>query len=212
MDFIIILVKNLSYFSILLLLLSSLFFLKNRYKKSYWIKTYLFLLLGLETLVLFLYFQSTNNLFIFTISFLVHFLFLTQFYFSKVFSIQKKKICLTIGVGFLPLLFAIIFKNNIAYFSPYDRVLYSLIIMGYALFYILHMIQGRINTNKPQIILNNSILLFFTIDAFLALATDFLINKKLLQVVAGFWFFRAILLQIFYGSLIYYGWKNHKVE
>ena len=75
--------------------------------------------------------------------------------------------------------------------------------------YMYGVLKERIKVNKKENILNNSILLFFCVDAFLAIATDYLINNSLI-IVSWFWTFRAVLLQVFYVSLIYYLWKGVK--
>lgn len=193
----------LNYISILIVLFGVFICILNKNKNN-WECIYLVVILLFEVCSFFpdLLVNRDITLFI-NFSFLVHFVFLTHFYIHK--RVFKKSIII---VGFL-LLLSICLNIVPSYFKLYLRFIYSLAITFYSLMYMYGVLKERIKVNKKENILNNSILLFFCVDAFLAIATDYLINNSLI-IVSWFWTFRAVLLQVFYVSLIYYLWKGVK--
>lgn len=197
----------LNFLSAFILFFGVIFFIRIKFNWGYF---YILILFFFEigSRILGHFFKS--NILIFNISFFIQFAFLTHFYFSKVYLINKNLKNSVISLGFLLLLLA--YLNAIpSYLQPYIRVIYSFTIMLYSLGYIYLLLKERITYKKYTTLLNSSILLFFCIDAFLAIATDYLINNSLL-LVSWFWMFRAIFLQLFYGTLIYYVWKTGKTQ
>jgi hypothetical protein len=202
-------IGKLFHFSSISILILGAFILLKRIGKIQLSLMYVLCMLLFELLVIVVaYYLSKSTSFLFLISYFIHFVFLSIYYFQENL-ITKKYKRIIIGLGLLPLLLYII-PNSL--YQSYGRVFYSFIIMLYSLFYVLYIIQGKIKIKRPQMVLNSSILLFFTIDTFLTFGTSYLIDKERLSLVSWFWSFRAILLQLFYVSLIYYGWKNHKIK
>ena len=194
----------------ILILFSGLFIsLKNKIK-NYKTIFILFLFLS-ETIGFFCFFVGKQSLFIFSFSCLIHFLFLTFFYF-KVFIIHNKITHLTIGVSLLQVIGYLLSKKYLLFFQPYDRAFFSFAIMLFSLTYFSFVLIGKIKYKKYYFLFNCSVLLFFSIDAFLSLGTEFLIQQKSLILVAWFWFFRALLLQYYYVNLIYLNYKKWKVN
>jgi len=188
--------------SILILIFgSSLYFFKKSKVSSIYIYILVLLLFEIASRILGYLFKS--NYLILSFSFFIHFLFLTYFYFSKIYRVNKLKKYSVIGLG----LIILIISN---YIQPYDRFIYSLTITCYSLFYVYIWLKGNLRTDIRHNLLNGSILLFFCIDAFLAIGTEYLITNSL-ELVSWFWFFRAILLQLFYITLVYFVWKTQKV-
>jgi hypothetical protein len=152
--------------------------------------------------------NTIENITIFiSVSFFMHFAFLTHFYLSKIYLLNNKLKTGVISLGVVLLLLNIIGTQNQYHF--YGRFIFSVVITLYSLIFIYQFLKERITYKKELFIFNSSILLFFCIDAFLAIASDYLINNSLV-IVSWFWFFRAVLLQLFYISLIYYLWKTGK--
>lgn len=182
---------------------------QNNSKDRRWITNYLASLLFLEGVVLYVgAYLERNTLFLFSVSFFIHFVWLAYFYNREVFEFPYSFYITLITIGFLLLLLHLTTNNNLTWLQPYARIPYSLIITLYSLGYFYALVRGKIATNYPRDLLNTAILLFFGIDTFLATGTPYLIKREYLQIVAWFWFFRALLLQSFYIALIYFGWKS----
>jgi hypothetical protein len=192
------------------ILIFGIFFtaIQKKHKDKNWLLAYLILILNIEALPLLI----VNIFSMFTLGFFIHFLFLTHFYCLIIFkmtSIQRNKIfCL----GLLPFLLSLLPEPYYYYFQYYERVPYSFTIMLYSLMYFYALISGSIATIHSRNILNGAVLLFFTLDLFLALGTKFMIAKDLLALNSSFWSIRAISLQLLYIALINYGWKSSKSQ
>jgi len=157
------------------------------------------------------YLLSGNNLFMLSISSFVNFAFLTYFYCAYFFKKSIKKIIPIILIGTIPMIISLILGYSFQNFQSYDRALYSFAIMLLSLYYFYWILNENEKASRESIILNSFVLLFFSIDTFLAVGTNYLINENLM-LVAWFWFFRAIFLQLYYGSLIYYSWQIGKTQ
>ncbi len=151
-----------------------------------------------------------DNLYLFSLSFFLHFSFLVFYYFRVMFKYENILFTvLLIGVGGVPMAVNLSVGYSTSSFQSYDRLLYDFIIMILSLSYF-YVSLGRNDISKSSLVFNGFVLAFFTIDIFLAAGTNYLINESLL-LVAWFWFFRAILLQLYYCSLIYHTWKTGKI-
>ncbi|PKH49393.1 hypothetical protein CXF68_01240 [Tenacibaculum sp. Bg11-29] len=176
-------------------------------KKHNWI--YIALLFIIEIVSVFPFVVNNNVRLLMLVSFFVHFVFFTIFYFSKVSLFKNEFKVWVISIGVLVLLTSVVVPENYLQFD--GRFVYSLTITFYSLMYFYSFLKEDIKPCKYEIILNSSILFFFCIDAFLAIATSYLINNNL-TLVSWFWFFRAVFLQLFYISFVYYLWKILKVQ
>lgn len=152
-----------------------------------------------------------SNSFLFSISAFVHFAFLTVLYRKSFGLFRKAHLGLLIALGTIPMLLQLAIPFELPVFSSFDRLIYDLAIMVYGLTYFLWTTSDKLILQRKKFILNCSILLLFSVDALLAIGQDFLFNGSLL-LIAWFWFFRVLLLQLFYGSLIYYAWKPGKTH
>lgn len=154
---------------------------------------------------------GNNNLILFSFSCLIHFIFLTLIYAKYFFNIKRKHTLAIILIGSIPLF---VFNTNwipdSIKFESYDRALYSLIFVIYSLTYFYQTIKTTPLRNYG-LILNASVLIFFSLDVFLAVGTNYLINENL-TLVSWFWTIRALFLQLFYVSLIHFIWKDGKIQ
>lgn len=166
-----------------------------------------FLILLLFEIVSYLF--SDNNLFLLSISSFANFAFLIYFYFKHLLDIKFNKAIPIILLGIVPMIVSLVLGYNFQNFQSYDRALYSFAIMLLSLYYFYWLLNENKKASKESIILNSFVLLFFSIDTFLAVGTNYLVNENLM-LVAWFWFFRAVFLQLYYGSLIYYSWQIGK--
>jgi hypothetical protein len=176
-------------------------------KKHNWI--YIVLLFIIEIVSVFPFVINNNVRLLMLVSFFVHFVFFTNFYFSKVSSFKNEFKVWVISIGLLVLLTSVVVPENYLQFD--SRFVYSLTITFYSLMYFYSFLKEDIKPYRHEIILNSSILFFFCIDAFLAIATSYLINNNL-TLVSWFWLFRAVFLQLFYISFVYYLWRISKVQ
>jgi len=192
-----------------MLLLGVLLCISKKVKYN-WTNLYLIVILLFETSSFFIDdFLKGSIAFFISLSFFTHFVFLTHFYLFKIYLLNNKLKTGVISLGIVLLLLNIIGTQNQYHF--YGRFIFSVVITFYSLIFIYQFLKERIAYKKELFIFNSSILLFFCIDAFLAIASDYLINNSLV-VVSWFWMFRAVFLQLFYISLIYYVWKTGKIR
>jgi hypothetical protein len=203
--------KFLNVFSIAILIFGLFLNFKTKsHPNKNWLLAYLFSLLTMEVLVVYIAIYLKGDMFfMFILSFFIQFLFLTHFYCSTVFQLSSTKRNIILCLGLLPFLIYTLPDSYRSFIQYYDRVPYSFIIMLYSLMYFYKLINGNIPTINSRNILNGAVLLFFTLDLFLALGTRYLISESLL-LVSWFWSIRAFFLQLFYCALIYYGWKSSK--
>ncbi len=143
------------------------FWLKKKLSYTLPVGVYLFGLLLIEMLSLIWghYFRK-SGLILFTLSFFLHFVFLSVFYQNHLFQLKRKWVILTIGLGALPLFLSQITSNVPTGFQSYDRAIYSFVIMLYSLYFLYQLIQGR-NWKPEEVLLNSSVLIFFALDTFL---------------------------------------------
>lgn len=200
-----------SIFSIVILISGFSFALSSKkYDHKNWLLAYLISLLTMESISLFIGLYLTGNfLFLFTPFFFIQFLFLTYFYCSSVFQVSSTKRNIILGLGLFPFLTYILPEPYRSFLQYYDRAPYSFIIMVYSLIYFRALLNSHIPSIHSRNILNGAILLFFTLDTFLAIGTKYFITENLL-LVASFWCIRVLFLLLFYCTLIYYGWKSSK--
>lgn len=198
----------LSSISILILFFGTIFYFLRKQSKNTILFIYVIILFLFEVTSVFtgLLLKVTDTI-LFSLSFFIHFVFLTHFYFFETHLFKSKFKNKVIGLAVLILLLNFIVPQN--YFDV--RFIYSSTITFYSLMYLYRFINETREVGKLEVFLNGSILLFFCIDAFLAIATNYLITKSI-TLVSWFWFFRAVLLQFFYVCLIYYLWKKVKCQ
>ena len=195
-------------FSNSILIIGLILLLRNRIYN--WVLLYLFFLWLFEFLSIYIgVILKKNDNIIFILSFILHLIFLTNYYFKNIF---HKNNILKIIIYVTGLIMAVLnLYSTVDFFKDYTRFMLSLTITIYSLIYIYNIINGTLKNHSPSNILNYTILLFFCTDAFLAIATDYLVSNHL-NLVSWFWFFRALLLQTFYIGLIYYAFKSHKTQ
>jgi len=197
----------LTYVSMAILVLGLILFGQGKSGKvNYWFYLYFGVLLGIELLS---YNSRSNNLFLFSIASFINFAFLFYYYGTHIFKVETRKLIPVILIGMAPMIIGLSSADSSLNFQSYDRFIYSLCIMLLSLYTFYFMLNQDETVSKEQIILNSAVLLFFTVETFLAIGTNYLINESLM-LVAWFWFLRVILLQVFYGSIIYYAWQIGK--
>ncbi|WP_148268276.1 hypothetical protein [Saprospira grandis] len=183
----------------------------KQYAEKNWTLTYLLFLLATEGLASYIgFYRQESVFFMFILSFFLHFSFLNLYYNHFLFQHPPWKTLLSASLGLIPFLLFVLPEPYYQLFRYYDRLPFSFSIMLASLLYFYQLVSGKRTYEKPTTLLNASILLFFSLDAFLALATEYLIHENLI-LVSGFWTIRAICLQLFYSALIYHGWARSKM-
>lgn len=172
---------------------------------------YIIALILLELLSKMTYiYGSKSNLILLPISALVHLFFIVQIYSTRIFEIKRKKVNRILFFLMLPLccLICLNLTNPIEQFQSPDQLFSSFVIILFCLFYLKYSIQGnQISMNYH--FMNAMALCFFSLNLLLFAASNYLVNEKL-DFVSRFWTFRAIILQLFYISLIHTTWKIGK--
>lgn len=193
--------KILSIISISLLFGGLIYILKRSLSKRIaWLIFYISILALCE---IYGYLNRTNNLIVFWISSIAHFYFITFIFFRDIF---KKKFILHCLLPILGSIFLILSAPKYGFFEEYiskANLIYDPLMILYALIYFGQLLSTNNKINQNHFRLFTGVLLFFGIDFFLALSSNFLINQSL-YLVAGFWFLRGILLQYYYYTLIRY--------
>lgn len=149
-----------------------------------------------------------NNLFLFSIHSFVNFVFLSKLYYTNFFKKSGNKIWGWIGLSTIPMLISYGTWYTKGTFQSFDMLFYNLVIVCTALSYINIIMEDFHKIPKHYMVLEASILLLFSVEFIITLAYSSLIIRGFLESVANFWFFRAILVQLFYFSLIYFTWQE----
>lgn len=191
-----------------LVLLVGFLSLLKRYSK---IKIALVLLLGgsllLETIDLYTRLSGiyTNNHFNYAISQFLFLVLITEIYAVNFFKMSlyfRKVIHVLAVILFIMNIFLLEAKQH---YSTYANVFVSCVLCYYSLCYFSKIIKTGA-TKKDALLLNVSVFFFFSVEALISLTFNFLISNYL-NWVAPIWFFRAVLLIIFYSTLINFGWN-----
>jgi hypothetical protein len=184
--------------------------LSKKHDHKNWLLAYLSCLLVMESLSLVTGVHLESYFpYLFIPFFFIQFLFLNHFYCSSVFQLSSTKRNTILGLGLIPFLTYLLPEPYRSFFQHYDQTPYSFTIMVYSLMYFYALINKNIAIIHARNVLNGAVLLFFTLDTFLAIGAKYLLTENL-SLVTYLSFFRAIFLQLFYGTLIYYGWKSSK--
>lgn len=152
------------------------------------------------------------NIFLFHLSSFVHFFFIALCYYYYFERSRWLKYTVIISIGFILLLLI----NPMAYegtqnFHLYTNVLYNLAVVAFSFLYFIGIVIKGIRPQPFELFFNSVVLVYFSYDAIISLSSNFLINEHL-DLVAPFWLFRTLLLQLLYVSLINFSWQTGKIR
>jgi hypothetical protein len=150
------------------------------------------------------------NIFLFHLSGFVHFFFITLCYYYYFDRGKKLVYILVLSIGFILLLVNSTAYNGTETFHLYTNVLYNLAVVALSFLYFIGIVINGIRPQKFELFFNSIVLIYFSYDAIISLSSNFLINEHL-DLVAPFWLFRTLLLQLFYVSLINFAWQTGKI-
>jgi hypothetical protein len=191
--------KFLPIVSIVILLCGLIYRLFSSRKKK-WPTTYLLLLLFFEV---YPYILQYYNLPILSISAFIHFAFLTYFFYSDFFDSKHIYKYIILGLGISPLIILYPTMNSSRDYQAYSTFIYDFVIVICIFIFYLKKMKVPQNYDKRIDRFINCALLYFSFDLFLSISSNYLVNESLI-LVAGFWFLRAILLQLYYVAIIRY--------
>lgn len=205
--------KSLWGFSIAILICGGMaILLKGHGRKNLLLLSYLVAILLLEA-ISYYYSEYTSkrlNIFLFHLSGFVHFSFIALCYLWYFEREKRIKYAVLVGLGFLLLLVTSSGYDGPANFHLYGNVLYNLAVISFSFSYFMMLILKGIKPPRFELFLNGTILVYFSYDAVISLSSNFLVNEHL-NLVAPFWLFRTVLLQLFYVSLINFSWQIGKI-
>lgn len=151
------------------------------------------------------FFIGKYNLFLFWVSTIVNFFFLSSLYLPILFQQKKKLTRYFIAIGLVAIALLILL-GKMDLLPMYLRLGFGFLFVIYGLITVYTSLKTESEVSASLLTLTFFLLLFFSIDTFLASCTVFMVRFEL-EIVAGFWFVRALFLQLFYIGLLNYSWR-----
>lgn len=105
----------------------------------------------------------------------------------------------------------LIYPINANFVFHYNAFI-GLIILGYPISYFLKLIKQEIQYNLKYFSFNAIVFLFFSLDIILYVMLKFIVDVKLFESIKGIAYFRFFIIQLFYISLIYFGYQLSKAK
>lgn len=170
---------------------------------------YLFFTLLLQVLNDVLYWYEIPNIYIFSVSYYLNFLYLSYYFFQYIFQIRKKIYLPILVIGSIPMFLKLILKDSIQNFEAYDWAFYDGWIVVLTLLALFKILQAT-KINKNHLWISFGILAFFGFDFSLALGMNYLINGDQ-STVLWIWVIRAFVLLVYFFILNIFTWKILKV-
>lgn len=166
------------------------------------VRTYLFFLFCLECLSLFYsIFGNGENIFLFGLAPFINLFFFLKIQKSFIENIAKSLSYVLMIASIPTAILFYSFSSNKEGFQGYSLLICGAIIVLISAFYTYFIVSGRFPIDKNTLRFNYAALLFFSMDVFLSIPSNFLINASVL-IVWVFWIIRWLLLVNFYVSLI----------
>ncbi len=193
-------------FSIVLnciLIIGGLYFLTKKYRSP--LGYYLLATLLLQFLGDYIFKLGFTNLYLFSISYYLNFLYISYYYFKYIIKIPKKVYYSILIAGSIPMWVKLLLRENLKYFEAYDWIIYDAYIVILALTGILKVIQNT-KADKNHLLISFFILAFFGLDFSVAFTMNYLVNGKP-DIVLWIWHVRAIVLIGYFLTLSICTWK-----
>lgn len=181
------------YVSFFLCLVGGLFVKKTA------VRIYFFVLLAIE-----IYSEILSyNLELLLLCYITHLLFLSYVFIQNKFvAIHAKDNRVKLFLGVLVSSQLLIAYSGLDSYHYWARISTNFIIVVCSFMYFIRLYLDQVGVGtREKFLVNSAIFLFFGIDLFFAITSDFLYTTHL-NLAAGFWFFRALLLQLYYLAII----------
>lgn len=173
-----------------------------------------FLILDIISRNLMQWFRVESNLFLFSCAAFLEFILFTILY-TKYFITKQVpylyQSLILIGTLLLVHLIGLTIKIDLKQFELFDRLLVDAIIMTLGMIHLYQTLGKLEKCIKAEQKLNVIILLYFTVDFFISLTINFMVNNDR-SLVIYFWIVRLLFLIILYSFLILEIWKNGKQQ
>lgn len=193
-----------SYLSIAILVIAIIILGKKmHYRPQRLILMYFVIACCLE---IFSWVYNGDNYFLIPVSGYINYIMLCYLYLILILQSDKRWLLFFLLGGILPVLPHLYYSYEQSEFHSYERVIYNICVIIFSLISFLRLVGHASADYKRILTLNTIVLLFLMIDLFLALGTNFLLNESLLMV-AWFWLFRALFLQLYYLAILNFTWQ-----
>lgn len=150
-----------------------------------------------------------NNLVLLSLTALINFLFLSYFFSDHISILYRRSIIyFSIGSYILIVIFNFQFVMG---FTNEIRLFFDFLILLLISYVLVKLVLVEKNIKIRSVIMPFIVLLFFSLDFFLAIPFEFMTNQSL-ELVAVFWFIRVLVLQVYYASIIYSTWKGYRIQ
>lgn len=135
-------------------------------------------------------------------------------YYRYIFRNKSNSLLLFIAAMFLLILSEIAFASKLFHretFHSYGKVIADASVVFFCLLYYWKVFKGQIPINSEYNLLNAVVFVYYSVNLFIFLAVNFLVNAKLTFVIF-FWAVNLISMVLFYLILIYLIWQNGKTR
>lgn len=163
-----------------------------------------------------LFFRAINNynLFLLPIYSFIELVIFSKLYFT--FFIKKPNPLLHKIITFIYILIVLDFLFlcdlfNAETFYAFSKVITDLAIMGLCLNYYWMVLKEEAPINKELLLLNSGFMSYFSINCFIFLSINFLVNESL-DLVTPFWVINALSVLFLYLFLTYMIWQHGKIQ
>ncbi|WP_281764206.1 hypothetical protein [Neptunitalea lumnitzerae] len=143
-----------------------------------------------------------DNLFLISISYYIHFIFLCNYINVPLLKWKASTSNIFIAIMAIPMIATLVSTYFFKSYIALDRVIYNFTLIILAINVLVGYFNGTINMASSVITMMLSIIAFFSIDFILALSFNYLIKENL-DLVGYFWLFRLTFLLIYYGTTVY---------
>lgn len=158
------------------------------------------------------WFMSHNNLTFFSLSAIVELVFFSTFYLKHLLHKEIKYLnFILLGCGIIILLnFGVYyFDFKIKEFQSFDRFFVNLVILCFSILFLKQQLTSQRDVLTSNSVINTFVLLYITVDIFIALTMNFMVNADI-NIVTFFWLLRLTFLILLYANLSYTIWQNGK--
>ena len=105
-----------------------------------------------------------------------------------------RTVALIVAVGLFP------FATSVEHFQAYSTLLFNAVILWIALYFLYYNLRSQKLYALPRLYFNYACLLFFSIDLFMAISSNFLVNAPI-QAVFTLWLVRFVSLLWYYYAV-----------
>lgn len=135
-------------------------------------------------------------------------------YYKHIYKTKSKLLWFIIALTFLLIFQDLFFRDQLfdpSRFNSFGKVISDLVILFFALSYIIQGVNKTSPLRKDYLILSFVLLFYFSINMLFTISVNFLVNEQI-SIVIVFWVMNLIFTLLFYVALIYLLWQNGKIQ